>query len=45
MHDICDNKICKIFIKLLIIQLFALNIAIGLGHDVDNPCGLSKIVK
>ncbi len=45
VHDICDNKICKIFIKLLIIQLFALNIAIGLGHDVDNPCGLSKIVK
>lgn len=41
----CDNEICKIFIKLIIIQLFALKISTDLKHDVDNPNGLTKIVK
>ena len=38
-------KICEIFIKLIIIQLFAFKIAIDLKHNVDNPNGLTKIVK
>lgn len=45
LYDSCDNKIYEIFIKLIIIQLFAFNISINLKHDVDNPNGLSKVVK
>ena len=45
LYDDCHNKVCEIFIKLIIIQLLAFNISISLKHDVDNPNGLSKIVK
>lgn len=40
-----DLKICEIFIKLIIIQLFAFKISFDLKHNVDNPNGLSKIVR
>lgn len=45
LYDDCRNKVCEIFIKLIIMQLFAFNISISLKHDVDNPNGLSKVVK
>ena len=40
-----DLKICEIFIKLIIIQLFAFKISFDLKHNVDHPNGLSKIVR
>lgn len=45
VYDICESELFEIFIKLILIQLFAFNISISLNYDVDNPNGLSKIVK
>ena len=45
VYDICESELFEIFIKLILIQLLAFNISISLNYDVDNPNGLSKIVK
>jgi len=41
----CNTEILQAFSNIVIAQLLALEIAIRLGRDIDNPNGLQKVVK
>lgn len=40
-----ENKIVKLFSTLILLQLFAFEVALALGRNVDKPQGLKKVVK
>ena len=40
----CENEIQQLFSNVLILQLLALEIALKLKRNVDNPKGLHKVV-
>ena len=44
LNVLCDNEIQQMFANVLICQRLALEIALKLGRNVDNPKGLHKVV-
>ena len=44
LNVLCDNEIQQMFANVLICQQLALEIALKLGRNVDNPKGLHKVV-
>ena len=44
IHIVCENEIQKLFANVIILQQIALETAIKLKRNVDNPKGLQKVV-
>ena len=40
----CDNELQQLFVNVVILQILALEIALKLKRNIDNPKGLNKVV-